>query len=154
MEILELIERSDVKRNVRLRKRFIFLRRLLNEVQKKEIPADISTRINERIEEINLFAGSNKELLRTVNKSLYFIVKLLERKLKIVPRSFYRTRWLIMGMFLIGIPLGAIIGYVMGKMVYLGLGIPTGLLIGLIIGTQLDKKTLDENRQLDIDVEF
>lgn len=154
MEITELTDKTDIKLNVRLRKRFIYLRRLLNEVKKKEIPEDISTRINERIEEINLFAGSNKELQRTINKSLYFIVKLLERKLKIVPRSFYRTRWLIMGMILIGIPLGAIIGYVMGKMVYLGLGIPSGLIIGLFIGNHLDKKALSENRQLDIDVEF
>jgi len=154
MEILELTDKPDIKRNVRLRKRFIYFRRLLNEIKKKNIPEDISARINERIEEINFFAGSNKELQRTVNKSLYFIVKLLERKLKIVPRSFYRTRWLIMGMILIGIPLGAIIGYVMGKMVYLGLGIPSGLIIGLFIGNQIDKKALEENRQLDIDVEF
>nr|WP_321454072.1 hypothetical protein [uncultured Carboxylicivirga sp.] len=152
MEIIELARKPEIKRNIRLRKRLMNLRKLLCELNKKELPFDVLESINEKVEEINLFKGSEKFLAFKVRRVLRFIFKLVENKLKIVPKSYYRTRWILLGMIIIGIPLGLIIGLVIGKMVYAGLGIPAGMVIGLFIGETKDKKALAEGRQLDLEL--
>nr|WP_319400676.1 hypothetical protein [uncultured Carboxylicivirga sp.] len=152
MEIIELARKPEIKRNIRLRKRLMNLRKLIYELNKKDLPFDVLESINEKIEEINLFTGSEKFLDFKVRKALRHIFKLVESNLKIVPKSYYRTRWIFLGMTIIGIPLGLIIGLVIGKMVYAGLGIPAGMVIGLFIGETKDKKALAEGRQLDLEL--
>lgn len=80
------------------------------------------------------------------------IVKLLEKNHKIVPKKYYQTLWMILGMSAFGLPIGAAFGYLMKNMGLLGIDLPIGM--GTGVGSYLDKKALAEGRQLDIGLKF
>jgi hypothetical protein len=56
------------------------------------------------------------------------------------------------GMSAFGIPLGVAFGASLGNMGLLGIGIPIGMVFGMAIGSGMDKKAIQEGRQLDLEM--
>ncbi len=80
------------------------------------------------------------------------ILKLIEKEQKLVPKNTYRNRWMAIGMSVFGVPIGVAFGASLGNMAFLAIGIPIGMAIGIGLGTGMDKKALEEGRQLDIEI--
>lgn len=152
MELIELTIRQGVENEKKLSNYFNNFGKLIVELKKKSIPDEIVMMINKEIETINDFSGSDKELLKLLRTTLSKIITLIEKELKIVAKNYYRSLWLSLGMAAFGVPMGVAIGASSGNMAFLGIGIPIGMLIGLAIGSRMDKKALDEGRQLDLEL--
>lgn len=153
MEFIELKKQSKFEQNKRLVKVYSNLEKILNELRKREIPIAIVVMINNDIELINSFFGSDRQLLRLMRKVQTKIIQLLEKQLKIVAKNYYRNLWLAIGMTAFGIPLGVGVGASLGNTAYMGLGISLGMVFGIAVGTIMDKKAKKEGRQLDIELQ-
>lgn len=151
MTINELITRQGLKENEKLEKVYNQFERLLVELRKKELPDSIVVSINKDIEALNL-VPTGDELRIITKKKQSAIIKLLEKELKVVPINYYRNIWLAVGMSAFGIPFGVALGASMGNMALLGVGLPIGMAIGLAVGAGMDKKALNEGRQLGIEI--
>lgn len=77
---------------------------------------------------------------------------MLEKEHKIVPKNYYQSLWMLLGMAAFGLPIGAAFGASIGNMAFLSIGLPIGMVIGLAMGAGMDKKALKEGRQLDVEV--
>jgi hypothetical protein len=154
MEIKDLIKRPIVEQDKKLKKSYSIFENLVDELKKKKIPEEIVNPINQDIEEINSFSGSNKDLRKRISKSQSNILKLIEKELKLVPKNLYRQRWLAIGMSAFGIPLGVAFGASLGNMAFLGIGIPIGMVIGMAVGAGMDKKAFEEGRQLELEIPY
>ncbi|WP_439881606.1 hypothetical protein ACSX1A_00315 [Pontibacter sp. MBLB2868] len=152
MQIIETVRRPSVEQNEKLTKKYSQFEMLLDELRKRELPADITRSINNEVEQLNAFSGSDKELLKKLNQSQTSILKLVEKELKLVPKKHYQNMWMAVGMAAFGIPFGVMFGVSLGNMGFLGIGLPIGLAIGVAIGTSMDKKALESGNQLDIEI--
>ncbi|GET32615.1 hypothetical protein PbJCM13498_14780 [Prolixibacter bellariivorans] len=121
---------------------------LIEELKKRTLPDEMMELINQEIERLN--SVSEKDFARQLVKSKAYVVKELEKRLKLVPKSYYRNLWTAIGMAAFGLPIGVVIGQALGNIAYLGVGLPIGLAIGAGVGTQMDKKAKEEGRQLDV----
>lgn len=151
MEIIELKKRAFTDQNKKLTKAYQRMQSLITALNKKEIPKEISTLINQDIEAINSFIGVDKDLKKTINKTYSKTISLIEQKLKLVCRNHYRTLWLALGMSGFGIPMGVAFSAALDNYAFIGIGIPIGMVIGMALGAEMDKKAEKEGRQLDIE---
>ncbi len=152
MDIKELNIRSNIEQDKKLTNKYVYFEKLLDELKKREMPSEIVNLINQNIDEINSFSGSNKDLQKQIRKSQSNILKLIEKELKLVPKNLYRTRWMVIGMTVFGVPLGMAFGASLDNMAFLGIGIPIGMVIGMAIGAGMDKKAFEEGRQIDLEI--
>ncbi len=127
-------------------------KKLLEELEKRELPDEIAAAINKEVDEINSITDVQRELKKQAKQRLQKIVKLIEKELKLVPRNYYKNVWMAMGIAVFGVPMGVVFGTSLGNMAYLGIGLPIGLGIGLAVGDGMDKKALKEGRQLDVEI--
>ncbi|TCC89324.1 hypothetical protein EZ428_16650 [Pedobacter frigiditerrae] len=125
---------------------------LLSELKKREAPENIGKSINEYVDEINSSPLTGNQLTKLLKQKQTEILKQIEKELKVVPKNHYRTLWMLFGMSGIGLPIGVAFGLSIGNIGLLGLGLPIGMIIGLAIGASLDKKALNEGRQLNIEI--
>jgi len=151
MKLHELNQRSD-NVDFKLNETHAQFKKLLIELETRELPDAVVISINNDIDEINSMTNIGNEWRKQLKQRLQRIIKLLEKELKLVPRNYYRNMWMAKGMAVFGIPLGAAFGTTLGNMAYLGIGLPIGLAIGLGFGNGMDKKALKEGRQLDIEI--
>jgi len=151
MKLHELIHRTDIE-DFKLDELYAQFKKLLIELEKRELPDEIVVLLNKDVDEINAFSNSGKELRKQIKQKLRKIIKLLEKDCKLVPRGYYRNLWMGLGIAVFGIPMGAALGTNLGNMAYLGMGLPLGLAIGFAFGNGMDKKALKEGRQLDIEI--
>ena len=154
MEITALNKRADNEQDKKLKKGYAVFENLIDELKKKKLPPEILNSINQNIEELNSFSGSNKDLRKRILKSQSNILKLIEKELKLVPKNYYRNRWLAIGMSAFGIPFGVAFGASLDNMAFLGIGIPIGMAIGMAIGAGMDKKAFEEGRQLNLEIQY
>ncbi|HSQ45887.1 MAG TPA: hypothetical protein VLM44_03100 [Lutibacter sp.] len=152
MKIIELNQKPDIDKNVKLKEACLQFEKLLIELRKKELPDSLVVSFNKDIQELNSTSSSGDELRKLVKDKQTRIIKVLEKDLKLVPKNYYRNLWLALGMGAFGIPLGVAFGASFGNMAFLGIGIPIGLAIGIAVGTAMDKKAFEEGRQLDMEV--
>ena len=152
MEIKELNNKVISDSNKKLIVAFDQFDRLLSELRKRELPEDIVATINRNIEEVNDVIELEKKLRKQIRKSQADIIRLLEKQLKLVPINYYRNTWLALGMAAFGVPLGVAFGSIIGNMSFIGFGIPIGIMIGMAVGARMDKKAVEEERQLDIEL--
>ncbi|MCU4164637.1 hypothetical protein [Carboxylicivirga caseinilyticus] len=143
MELKELSIRNNINSDNRLHKKLNYLKKLLLELSKKDLPSDIVGKINSVIEELNSFTGSNNALGKKLLKSKIYIIRLVEKELKLVPKNLYLIRWMAIGMSVFGVPMGVSFGMALSNMAFLGIGIPIGMVLGLAIGSAMDKTAAD-----------
>jgi len=154
MKFEKLKTRPELGGNPKLEKAYFQFERLLDELTKKELPDEIVNSINDEIEALNSIAESGKILKKEIRKRQSGIIRLIEKKLKIVPKNYYRNMWLALGMAAFGIPLGVALGTSLDNMAFLGVGLPIGLAIGIGVGTSMDQKAAREGRQIDVEIEL
>jgi hypothetical protein len=152
MELIKLKEISGLEESKKLKYKYDETRKLVDLLRKRDLPEELVSSINQDIEGINSLSGSKKELLRQVRATELRILKLIEKEQKLVPRNTYRSRWMAIGMAAFGFPIGIAFGASIGNMAFLAIGIPLGMAIGIGLGTGMDKKALEEGRQLDIEI--
>ncbi|WP_232827479.1 hypothetical protein [Winogradskyella aurantiaca] len=121
---------------------------LILELSSRDLPAHIVKHINTQIAAVNELKGTEKKDCRTLYKHQQSILKLLEKELKLVPKGYYQSLWMVLGMSAFGLPMGVAFGAAMGNMGMLGLGLPIGMSVGLAVGAGLDNKAAREGRQL------
>ncbi len=151
MEIKDLTKRPNIEQDKKLMSKYVYFEKLIVELKRREIALEIVNSVNQNIEEINSFLGSNKELRKQIRKSQSNIFKLIEKELKLVPKNLYRSRWMAIGMSVFGVPLGVAFGTILGNMGLLGIGIPIGMVVGMALGAGMDKKAFEEGRQLNLE---
>ncbi|MGB5320945.1 hypothetical protein [Lutimonas sp.] len=152
MKINKLDRIPGIEENERLVKAFNQLDKVLTELREKQVPDEVISSINNAVDETNNFKGSEKELKKQIRKAQSGIIKLIEKKLKMVPKNHYRNLWLVLGMSAFGLPIGVALGASQGNNGMLGAGLPIGMVIGIAVGTGLDRKAFKEGRQLDLEI--
>jgi hypothetical protein len=152
MKINKLDRIHGIEENERLVKAFNQLDKVLTELREKQVPDEVISSINNTVDETNNFKGSEKELKKQIRKAQSGIIKLIEKKLKMVPKNHYRNLWLVLGMSAFGLPIGVALGASQGNNGMLGAGLPIGMVIGIAVGTGLDRKAFKEGRQLDLEI--
>lgn len=152
MEIKKLTEREHIENDKKLSDLYPLFNKLCEELNKRELHIDLVDTINQKIDVINFFSGSNSDLLKQCRKTQSEILLLIEKDLKLVTKNHYFKLWLAIGMTVFGIPLGVVFGTSLGNMAFLGFGLPIGLALGILVGRAMDKKAFEEGRQLDLEV--
>lgn len=152
MTIKELNIKQDISTDNKFNRIYAQFNELLNELRKKELNENVERSINESIDNLNSSTLSGTQLTKLVKQKQTAILKQVEKEQKIVHKNYYRTMWMLFGMSGIGLPIGVAFGLSIGNIGLLGLGLPIGMAIGLAIGMSLDKKALNEGRQLNIEI--
>lgn len=151
MVIKELQKNPEIEQHKKLKKKFGDFEKLINELKKRELPSEIIASINMEIDQINSFSGTNKELLKHIQRTQFNLLKMLEKKLKLVTKNHYRNMWMAIGMAAFGIPIGVAFGASLGNMAFLAVGIPIGMAVGIGVGTAMDQKAIENGNQLDLE---
>lgn len=148
MKQLLLKTHPEIAAGTKLSKQVVVFQQLLDEIGKHNIPESTYQTISARVDSLNALEvdGLKKQLARSQSS----IVRLLEKELKLVPKSYYQDLWMVFGMSAFGLPIGAAIGVATGNMAFLAIGLPIGMPIGMAIGIGMDKKAAREGRQLDV----
>ncbi len=120
---------------------------LLEELKAREISDKVIALINQEIDLINQ-ESEEKALKKRVYKSQYKIIHTLEREHKIVPKNFYRNKWMVLGMTIFGLPFGVVFGSALGNMAFIGIGLPIGMPIGMAVGAKKDAEAAKNGLQL------
>ena len=152
MNIIELKIRQDSSTGNKFSRIYSQFGELLSELKKKELFQNIVKLINDSIEEINASALTETQLEKLVKQKQSVILKQTEKELKIVPRNHYRNLWMLFGFTAFGLPIGAIFGLSVGNIGLLAIGLPIGMAIGSVVGSRMDKKALNEGRQLNLEI--
>lgn len=151
MEFKELNSIPNLDQDNKLRKNYVSFEKLLDELKKRDIPTDIVRSINQHIDEVNSFSGSNKALRKQIQKIQSATLKLVEKELQLVPINHYRNTYMALGMGF-GVAIGVALGTSNGNTSLLAIGLPIGMVIGLAIGNEKDKKTKEKGLQLDLEI--
>lgn len=152
MEIKKLDKRSSIDQTKKLKCKIVNFEKLITELNKRKISSEIVNSVNQNIKDVNSFSGSNKDLRKQICKSQSNILKLLEKELKLIVKNHYRTKWMLLGMSMFGVPFGVAFGAILDNMGLIGIGLPLGMVIGMAMGAGMDKKAFEEGRQLDLEV--
>lgn len=150
LKILQKIQNISSDKN--LMKTYSQFELLISELGKKTLNQDVESFINTRIEELNASTLSGAPLTKLIKKKQAEILKKVEKDHKIVPKNYYRSIWMLLGMTGFGLPLGVAFGLSLGNLGLLGAGLPIGMVFGIAIGTSMDNKAFNEGRQIDLEV--
>jgi len=155
MTIIKLRGVKNLESDIRLNQLYSQFDILLSELRKKEVPDSIIQTINNEVEEINISNSlTTNDLRKVIKKKQTAILRLIEKDLKLVPKNYYRTLWLALGMTVFGIPLGVLAGVFLGQPGLFAIGLPIGVAIGVTVGTAMDKTAAKENRQLNLEIKY
>ncbi len=155
MTIIKLRGVKNLASDIRLSQLYSQFDTLLSELRKKELPDSIIQTVNNEVEEINTSNSlTTNDLRKVIKKKQTAILRLIEKDLKLVPKNYYRTLWLALGMTVFGIPLGVLASVLLGKLGLFAIGLPIGVAIGVTVGTAMDKKAVKENRQLNVEIKY
>jgi hypothetical protein len=152
MNIKELKNREDISKDEKLNRMYSQFGELLNELKKKELSQDICKLINESVDILNLSTLNSTPLTKLLRQKQTAILKQVEKEHKIVPKNHYRTLWMALGMSAFGLPIGVAFGLSIGNIGLLAIGLPIGMGIGIAVGMSMDKKAMNEGRQLNIEI--
>jgi len=143
---------SDYKNtsNPKLKGKVEQFEKLLADLNKREIPEEVAVVINTEIEKLNQFKGDEKAFKKQLFKSQAAVYRMVQKKLKLVPKNYYRMLWMSLGMTSFGLPIGIAFGLANDNMALLGAFLPVGMVIGMAIGAGMDKKAAKDGLQLDV----
>lgn len=154
MIISELKSPRNIEENSKLKNIYNQFDKYLNELRKKELSDNLILSVNKNIDTLNSSNSSEKYLRKEIKKVQTKTVSLVEKDSKIVPKNYYRNLWLVLGMTAFGLPFGVLFGMVFKNMIFLSMGLPIGMGIGIAVGTGMDKKAIQEGRQLDVEIKY
>ncbi|WP_223274553.1 hypothetical protein [Salibacter halophilus] len=152
MEIRDLTIKGEFEGDEKLEKRIDNFQDYLNLINSRDLDEEVVNSINSSIDELNQFIGTKRGYKNKLVKVRSKIVRLVEKQAKLVPQNYYRKLWLALGMSVFGMPIGVVFGTSFGSMAYLGVGLPIGMAVGIAVGASMDKRALQEGRQLDIEI--
>lgn len=150
MNLLCLNKRSDIEGIPGLKHFYQKLEQLIKVLQNKALPPDVVSEINSLTEKVNALPDGNNRLKDVVRDTYWVIVKIVERKCKIVPKNHYRNLWMAVGMVIFGLSIGLVFDLANGHAGMLAIGLPIGLVIGMSYGSAKDKNAFEEGRQIDV----
>lgn len=136
----------------KLSKKADVFEKLLVELRTRVLPDSIIEFTNQEVLLISAASSDEKTFAKQLQKSQSLILKHLEKELKVVPKNYYRTTFMSLGMAAFGIPTGVAFGLSLGNLGLLGIGLPIGLGIGIAIGTAKDNKAKAGGNQLEVDI--
>lgn len=151
MKLKELHQLTNAGTNKKLARNYSTFQDLMDDLRKRELDSEIITAVNQEIEVINSFSKSNKDLLKQLRKSKAYILEMIEKKIKLVPKYHYQNKWMAFG--IIG---GVLFSTIFTQLGFtntwnsIGMGIPMGLLFGMLAGKNRDTKALNEGKQLTV----
>ncbi len=151
MKLTELNPRPGIEEDAKLHRVFAQFEKLISELDKRELPENIVTTINQYINDINALP-LGKGLRVLIRNHQTRTIQLVAKELKIVPKKYYQNIWLAIGMSVFGVPFGVVFGMALDNMAFIGIGLPIGMVIGLALGAKMDKKAEAEDRQLDLEI--
>ncbi|WP_294285078.1 hypothetical protein [uncultured Chryseobacterium sp.] len=154
MEILKLYLKPELLTEHKTNRLYQQWQTLLGSLGDKKISAKTAETINQEVEAINATSLRDKSLQNLLKVKQTFILTLLEKEEKLVPKNHYRNRWLALGLSAFGLPLGVFFGLLLGNMGLIGIGLPIGMGIGIAVGTSMDKKAETEGRQLEMEIKY
>lgn len=125
---------------------------ILRDLEGRDLPVYVVESINAAVAEINATTKTDYALHKLLKQKQGEIVKILEKELKIVPINYYRNLWMVVGMTTFGLPLGIAFGTAIGNYGMMAIGMPIGMALGIAVGTNMDKKALEDGRQLSVEI--
>lgn len=143
-------DREILDAKSRLFKIYDKMNKLINALNKHDLPDSLATSINIDVASLNNFEGSDSKLMKALYKIYNKTVQTVKKEMNLVPPGFYQTMWMSLGMGAFGVPFGVAFGAAMGNMGLLAIGIPIGMAIGIALGRGMDEKARKEGRQLDM----
>jgi len=152
MELKKLQVKPGYNNDKKLLLKLATFQQLITELEKRALPLSLQDSINLDIEEINTFTGTEKELIKLLDKKQVRIVQQVEKECKLVPKNHYRKLWLVLGMSAFGLPLGVVFGLSMGNIGLMAIGLPIGMGIGVAVGTAMDNKARAAGKQLEVEL--
>jgi hypothetical protein len=150
--MIKLTERTDISGNVKALNRYQQFGRLVRAIDETKLTPDTIDLIDHEIEALNVVPSAAMHFSRAIKTRETQVIRILEKRHKIVPRNYYRKLWMLLGMSAFGTPVGVTLGSSTGNMGFFGLGIGIGMAVGMALGTKMDKKAFEEGRQLDFEV--
>jgi hypothetical protein len=150
--MIKLTDRPDISGSVKASNRYQQFAGLLRAIDETKLTRDTLDLVDQEIEALNAVPSEAKHFSRAIKTRETQVIRILEKRHKIVPRNFYRKLWMLLGMSAFGTPVGVTLGSSTGNMAFLGLGIGIGMAVGMAVGTKMDKKAFEEGRQLDFEV--
>ena len=152
MELEGLKIRSFSEKKKAFSKDYSLLEQLVQELQNRELPPEVVVEINEEIFRLNAVSDHDLKLNFYVKLFKKKVLKTLHNDLEIVPKNYYRNLWSALGMSVFGLPLGIILSAILDNTASIAIGLPIGLAIGLAVGTEMDKRSLENNKQLELEI--
>lgn len=149
-----MISRPSIEINDKLNKAYIQLIKLIEELNKRELSDEVVGDINNYVEGLNAIPDTDKKLRSELRKKQSKIIHLVEKEHKLVPKNHYRNSWLVLGMSVFGVPMGLVFSLSLDNMAFIGIGLPIGMAVGIALGSTMDKKALETERQLDIEIKY
>lgn len=151
MKIIDLKEMTQIDGDKRIKKIHTYLSKLIIDLKARELPNDVLESINTEIAKVNALHESKNDWGKQLKKCKTNILKLIERKLQLVPKHHFQNLWMVYGMMA-----GIIFSTILSTMEYsstwssLGMGISIGMLFGLVAGKNRDEKAKAMGHQLNL----
>lgn len=149
MELIQLDVNVPLHARDKVHDKITKFQNLLGELGERQLTEEVVMGINEHIQAVNEVTVSAKVFSRELSKRQAKILTILQKKLKLVPKHYYRNLWMVLGMSAFGIPIGTVMGAVRGNMGLIGIGLPIGMCIGIAVGSFMDANAKKEDKQLE-----
>ena len=152
MTITALNNRPEINSDHKLNHLYLQFGKLLVLLGKKQLSEVNINFINQSVERINISSSTGNDFKKLIKQEQTSLLKQIEKTQKIVPINYYRNLWMLLGLTAFGLPIGTAFGLLMGNIGLMGVGLPIGMAIGAVVGGNMDKKALNEGRQLNIEL--
>lgn len=152
LTIMPLQPRYSLEYRAGLYRRFRQLQRLLEELRGRPLSDPTIMLINQEIELLNTMPESGLAWSRQLKRTRRNILRIISRRMQLVPRYYYRNTWLGLGMAAFGLPLGLLLASSFDSMHFMALGLSLGTIVGYGLGVHLDQQAWEHGRQLDFEL--
>lgn len=152
MELSPLKARPLLLEKESMGKQYLKFTKYLDALNRKKLPKTFVKEVNQQLKELNATHEKDKAFVKQFKLTRKQITDRAAKELQLVPKHYYRTLGVAIGMTAFGLPLGIAVAFALQNAAFIGIGLPIGLAMGLGVGKGLDKKAKEEGRQLAIDI--
>jgi adenine/guanine phosphoribosyltransferase-like PRPP-binding protein len=154
MIIIDLDVHKHSSKSAKTSKYLSQLATMLDDLRNRDLSESLVEAINKEVNAINTTEKTDYAFYKLVVAKYQLLIKLIEKEVKLVPISYYRNLWMVVGMSAFGLPFGLALSLALGGFSFLGIGIPIGMAIGIGVGKGMDNKAKDEGRQFDFEIMY